>query len=180
MGSRPSCHPPPHLRNGDLAMILSPPQVTPALPPTEEAPTYLLPRLSPLEVAPPPQAEQPPTVGWPAFLASDWAPSLPIPLEMEFLLFTEPQARTPQSLLPSSTGKLLALAAPVLGLTSPLKTPLVPALFQSPSQTVSPSRMKTECCYFCSTSPRPGQATEGQIGVQAVSLHPWTIPKVLP
>ena len=91
---------------------------------------------------------------------------------MEFLLFTEPRARTPQSLLPSSTGKLLALAAPVLGLTSPLKTPLVPALFQSPSQTVSPSRMKTECCYFCSTSPRPGQATEGQIGVQAVSLHP--------
>lgn len=52
---------------------------------------------SSVEMAPPLPAQQPLTARWPAFLASDWAPSLPIPPhpppDMEFLLLTESEGQ---------------------------------------------------------------------------------------
>lgn len=58
---------------------------------------YCLPGLggpvSSVEMAPPLRAQQPLTARWPAFLASDWAPSLPIPRIWNFCSSQSPRAR---------------------------------------------------------------------------------------
>lgn len=116
---------------------------------------------SSVEMAPPLPAQQPLTARWPAFLASDWAPSLPIrapPLIWNFCSSQSPSSAACFIHSPGASGLFIGqnptLTGTARGLPSPPQKTLLPTPFQGPPQTVTSSRTKSKCCCFCSTPPR--------------------------
>lgn len=139
---------------------------------TGEGLTYwdFLPLLS--SMAPPASGSTATNCRWSAFLASDWALPLPIPLG------TESPGQVPQQ--PASfmnRGLGSSQAEPHSGqhYTGPREPHSAPESLSDRGS--SRARLRVVTLVLCPHG--LGQATEGRISVQALSLLPWTILRVL-